>query len=110
MKLKIFNRRQEYEAPADAVAETSFIQASWKLNLLCFVSFDCRFNSEQTNDSEYEQYRPENEQDYVTYNDNPVDEEEDSEFIHTYFEDTNQESFSPCKLFSDFSSVLNTEY
>ena len=105
MKLKIFNRRQEYEAPADAVAETSFIQASWKLNFSFFVSFDCRFNSEQTYNSEYEQYRPENEQDYVTYNDNPVDEEEDSEFVHTYFGDADQESFSPCKLCFNFLSV-----
>ena len=105
MKLKVFNRRQEYEAPADAVTETSFIQASWKLNLLFFVSFDCRFNSEQTDNSEYEQYRPENEQDYVTYNDNPVDEKEDSEFVHTYFEDADQESFSPYKLCFNFLSV-----
>ena len=105
MKLKLFNRRQEYEAPVDAVAETSFIQESWTINLLFFVSLYCRFNSEQTDNSEYEQYRPENEQDYVTYNDNPVDEEEEREFIHTYFDDADQESFSPCKLCFNFLSV-----
>ena len=30
MKLKLFNRRHEYEAPVDDVAETSFQQDSWK--------------------------------------------------------------------------------
>ena len=96
MKLKLFNRRQEYEAPVDAVAETSFIQESWTINLLFFVSLYCRFNSEQTDNSEYEQYRSENERNYDIYGQNSVDEEEDSEFTHadvTYGQDADQESF-----------------
>ena len=69
-------------------------------------------NFEQTGNSEYEQYLTENDRNYVTYGRNSVDEEDESDFVHddvTYGKDTIQDSFSPCKLFSYFSSVLNTE-
>ena len=69
---------------------------------------DYSFNSEQTDNSEYEQYRSENEQNYVTYGDNSVDKEEDSEFVHTdvmYGQDAVQERFYPWKLCFNFLSV-----
>ena len=61
-----------------------------------FVSFYYSFNSEQTDNSEYEQYLTENDRNYETYCQNSVDEEEESNFVHadlTYGRDAVQESF-----------------
>ena len=40
MKMKFFNRRNEYEKPEDAVAETPIKQESWTVEKLTFITFD----------------------------------------------------------------------
>ena len=61
-----------------------------------FVSLDYSFNSEQADNSEYEQYLPANERNYETYGRSSVEEQEESNFVHTdvtYGQDAVQESF-----------------
>ena len=42
--MKFFNRRNEYEKPVDAVAETPIKQESWTVEKLTFITFDWWFN------------------------------------------------------------------